>query len=117
MFSPDFFACAMATDYHVHEVSRHCCICERKTSSVSVPVSKLVDDLLVVFGVNVRTDIADVHPKRLCGSCYSVVKRFGQETECGKPREMAIAIVECHACSVREACTSCDGWHAEGKGG
>ena len=99
----------MATDYHVHEVSRRCRVCGRKTASVSVPVSKLVDDLLVVFGIGVRTDIADVHPKRLCGSCYSVVKRFGQETESGKPRETAIAVVDWHACSGGEACTSCDG--------
>ena len=107
----------MATDHHVHEVSRRCRVCGHKTSSVSVPVLKLVDYLLVVFGIDVRTDIADVHPKRLCGSCYSVVKRFGQETESGKPRETAIAVVAWHACSGGKACRSYDGRRAEGKGG
>ena len=49
----------MVSVYHSAEVSRRCGICSRKLASVKMPVEKFEDDLLVVFELDIRHDVAD----------------------------------------------------------
>ena len=104
-------------DFHNTEVCRRCRICGkvRKPRSVSMSVAKYVDEFLVTFGTDVRSDIADVHPSKLCGSCYSFMKRMGQETTSGKPRETGIQPADWQP-YTGETCELCSRWRSE-KGG
>ena len=107
----------MASLSHSAEVARRCRVCGKlkKPSFLSMKVSKVVDNLLVVFGLDVREDEEETHPTRICRSCYSTVKRFEKETVSGKPRETSIKPFEWSRCGG-EICSLCDRWRQERHG-
>ena len=49
----------MVSAYDSADVSRRCRDCGRKLASVKMPVEKFEDDLLVVFELDIRHDVAD----------------------------------------------------------
>ena len=49
----------MVSAYHSVDVSRRCRVCGRKLASVKMLVEKFEGDLLVVFGLDIRHDVAD----------------------------------------------------------
>ena len=108
------------SDFHAEQVRRRCRVCARVLAARPVPASvqKYPDELLVVFGVDIRSDHPDHSPAKLCSTCYSSMKRsYSSETKGGQPREVSARVVrEWEPCGG-EHCQLCMTWRAEKRGG
>ena len=72
------FCFAMDEDYHLKQLSQHCCVyCTASECKYSVKQHKT--DLQAVFGLLVGEDTADIHPQSFCHMCYCTMKRSRRE--------------------------------------
>ena len=105
--------------FHRQQVDLRCRICGRKRDKgrTHKTVSDLAFELMSVFGVDVRADLVDRHPTRLCSRCWRHVQR---STSAGPsdhvPETVLVPVSNWPECGG-ESCGLCSQWKIENRGG
>ena len=79
---------------------------------------KFAEELLYLFGIDLRLDDAERCPKKLCSTCSIIVKRnYRTETKSGVPHLSAVHVIREREACMGDECERCSEWLAERKGG
>ena len=87
---------ASGVGFHAEQLARRCRVCGKVLAAKPTPplAEKFAEELLYLFGIDLRLDDAERCPKKLCSTCSIIVKRnYRTETKSGVPHLSAVHVI------------------------
>lgn len=102
---------------HCSALEKLCRICGRpittKPSQVKHQCRDHVDELEIVFGIDVKSDKSDMHPTHFCHPCKTVMHKKMKQGQAYQHRTLTFS----DWCEHKDDCTVCEHYHRIQRGG
>lgn len=105
-----------SSKFHKEKLAIYCRICSGKLGRVSYNCSKYQQLLLDCLPVNVEGDKSEIHPPKLCNTCYATLRKMQAALDSGTEYRRSLEPFA-WAQHSEMGCTSCQHFEVQMKGG